>query len=74
MTSFPFSPHLSPMLRLAPRPRPQTPPPARRWRNYYRVYRVLDLDRLGAIFPGVHAGPDGFPSTPNNTRATSSPP
>jgi hypothetical protein len=49
------------MLRLAPRPRTHTPP-ASRWRNYYRVYRVLDLYRLGTIFPGVHAGPDAFPS------------
>ncbi len=37
-------------------------PPAKRWRNYYRVYRVLDLWRLGTIFPGIHAGPDAFPS------------
>lgn len=36
--------------------------PAKRWRNYYRVYRVLDLYRLGTIFPGIHAGPDAFPS------------
>ena len=36
--------------------------PARRWRNYYRVYHVLSLYRLGTIFPGVHGGPDVFPS------------
>ncbi len=50
------------MLDLAPKPRTKTPPPARIWRNYYRVYRVLDLYRLGTIFPGLHAGPDAFPS------------
>jgi hypothetical protein len=50
------------MLGLAPKPKTKTPPPAKRWRNYYRVYRVLDLYRLGTIFPGVHAGPDAFPS------------
>lgn len=49
------------MLGLAPKPITQTPP-ARRWRNYYRVYHVLDLYRLGTIFPGIHAGPDAFPS------------
>jgi hypothetical protein len=41
--------------------RPHTPP-AKRWRNYYKVYRVLDLWRLGTIFPGIHGGPDVFPS------------
>ncbi|HYD88649.1 MAG TPA: hypothetical protein VEA80_14335 [Vitreimonas sp.] len=49
------------MLALETKPRPQAPP-AKRWRNYYRVYRVLDLWRLGTIFPGVHAGPDWFVS------------
>jgi len=49
------------MLSTAPAPRTQAPP-ARRWRNYYRVYRVLDIYRLGTIFPGIHAGPDAFPS------------
>jgi hypothetical protein len=49
------------MLSVAPAPRTHTPP-ARRWRNYYRVYRVLDVFRLGTIFPGIHAGPDTFPS------------
>lgn len=49
------------MLDLAPAPRTLTPP-ARRWRNYYRVYRVLDLGRIGTVFPGIHAGPDAFPS------------
>jgi hypothetical protein len=50
------------MLGLAPRPHTQKPPPPKRWRNYYRVYRVLDLFRLGTIFPGIHAGPDIFPT------------
>ncbi|MFN3463825.1 MAG: hypothetical protein ACK4X1_07060 [Terricaulis sp.] len=49
------------MLGLAPKAKTQTPP-AKRWRNYYRVYHVLDLHRLGTIFPGIHAGPDAFPS------------
>jgi hypothetical protein len=50
------------MLGLAPKPMTRTPPPAKRWRNYYRVYHVLYLYRLGTIFPGIHAGPDEFPS------------
>lgn len=50
------------MLGLAPKPKTQTPPPAQRWRNYYRVYHVLELRGLGIIFPGVHGGPDAFPS------------
>lgn len=37
-------------------------PPAKRWRNYYHVYRVLNLGRLGWVFPGIQAGPDAFPS------------
>ena len=49
------------MLDLAPAPRTRTAP-AKRWRNYYRVYRVLALARLGTLFPGVHGGPDIFPS------------
>ena len=49
------------MLGLAPKPVTRTAP-AKRWRNYYRVYHVLDLFRLGTIFPGIHAGPDEFPS------------
>jgi hypothetical protein len=36
--------------------------PAQRWRNYYRVYHVLNLGRLGPVFPGIHAGPDAFAS------------
>jgi hypothetical protein len=45
----------------APSTRTATPP-SKRWRNYYRVYRVLNLGRVGHLFPGVHAGPDVFPS------------
>jgi hypothetical protein len=50
-----------PMLDLATAPEPKTAP-AKRWRNYYRVYHVLSLARVGTIFPGIHAGPDTFPS------------
>lgn len=49
------------MLDLKPAPRTHAPP-ARRWRNYYRVYHVLNLARIGPVFPGIHAGPDVFPS------------
>jgi hypothetical protein len=49
------------MLELEPRTRPNAPP-AKSWRNYYRVYRVLHLGRVGHWFPGIHAGPDAFPS------------
>lgn len=49
------------MLALKTRPRTHAPP-ARAWRNFYRVYRVLNLWRLGQVFPGIHAGPDIFPS------------
>lgn len=45
----------------APKPEPQAPPPAR-WRNYYRLYRVLNLLPLGPLFPGLHAGPSVFAS------------
>jgi hypothetical protein len=37
-------------------------PPAKAWRNYYRVYHVMTLGRVGTIFPGIHGGPDTFPS------------
>jgi hypothetical protein len=50
------------MLGLAPKPRTQTAPTPTRWRNYYRVYHVLRLARIGTTFPGIHAGPDIFPS------------
>jgi hypothetical protein len=49
------------MLELQERARPLAPP-ARSWRNFYRVYQVLNLGRVGHWFPGVHAGPDAFPS------------
>ncbi|MGQ0534048.1 MAG: hypothetical protein ACT4OF_15355 [Caulobacteraceae bacterium] len=49
------------MLSLKPATRTHAPP-AKRWRNYYRVYHVLTLARLGPLFPGIHPGPDCFPS------------
>lgn len=49
------------MLSLKTKPRTHAPP-ARAWRNYYKVYRVLNLWRLGTVFPGIHAGPAVFPS------------
>jgi hypothetical protein len=49
------------MLDVKPAPQPKTAP-AKRWRNFYRVYHVLSLARLGTVFPGIHAGPDIFPS------------
>jgi hypothetical protein len=49
------------MLSTAPSSRTHAPP-AKRWRNYYRVYQVLHLGRVGHLFPGVHPGPDVFPS------------
>ncbi len=49
------------MLDTKPAPRTATPP-AKTWRNYYRIYRVLHLGRMGPVFPGIHAGPDLFPS------------
>lgn len=49
------------MLTLEPRTAPHTLP-AQRWRNYYRVYQVLQLGRVGHWFPGLHVGPDDFPS------------
>jgi hypothetical protein len=50
-----------PMLDLATAPKTKAAP-AERWRNYYRVYRVLSLARVGPLFPGIHPGPDTFPS------------
>jgi hypothetical protein len=49
------------MLDVKPRPRTDAPP-AKRWRNYYRVYHVLNILRVGPVFPGIHPGPDAFPS------------
>lgn len=37
-------------------------PPAKRWRNFYRVYRVLRLWPMGYVFPGLIPGPSVFPS------------
>ncbi len=45
----------------APAPQSKTAP-AKGWRNYYRVYRVLHLGRVGTVFPGIHGGPSVFPS------------
>ncbi len=52
------------MLDLKPRPSaPQTQAsPPKSWRNYYRVYRVLNLGGLGHVFPGIHGGPTVFAS------------
>jgi hypothetical protein len=49
------------MLGLKPKPTAHAPP-AKSWRNYYRIYHVLNLSRIGTVFPGIHAGPDAFPS------------
>ena len=37
-------------------------PPAKRWRNYYRVYHVLHMGPLGHWFPGINPGPAYFAS------------
>lgn len=43
--------------------KPQThAPPAKAWRNYYRVYRVINISPLGTLFPGIHPGPAVFVS------------
>lgn len=49
------------MLELKERPRTEAPP-AKRWRNYYRIYRVLSILPHGTLFPGIHAGPSLFAS------------
>ena len=49
------------MLDTLERPRTKTAP-AQGWRNYYRIYRVMNLGRMGTVFPGIHGGPDVFPS------------
>lgn len=50
------------MLDVKPKPTTHAPP-AKSWRNFYRIYRVLDLGpRMGTVFPGIHGGPDTFPS------------
>lgn len=48
------------MLAPAPDARPHTPP-STRWRNYYRVFHVIDLG-FGYWFPGIHPGPSVFAS------------
>ena len=49
------------MLKLEPASRTHAPP-AKTWRNYYRIYRVRNIGRMGTVFPGIHGGPDVFPS------------
>ncbi len=49
------------MLDVAPSPRTHTPP-EKSWRNYYRVYHVINLSLIGHVFPGIHPGPALFPS------------
>jgi hypothetical protein len=49
------------MLELKEKPRAHAPP-AKAWRNYYRIYRVLNLYPLGQLFPGIHPGPSVFVS------------
>jgi hypothetical protein len=49
------------MLALEEKPSTHTPP-AKRWRNYYRVYHVLHMGPHGHWFPGLHPGPSFFPS------------
>ena len=51
----------APMLDVKPKPRTATPP-AKAWRNFYRVYRIMNLFPLGTVFPGIHGGPSIFPS------------
>ena len=51
----------SEMLALKPKPRTASPP-AKRWRNYYRVYRVISIVPHGTLFPGLVAGPSVFAS------------
>lgn len=49
------------MLSLKPKPKTATPP-AKRWRNYYKLYRVINIAPHGTLFPGLVAGPTVFPS------------
>jgi len=49
------------MLGVREKPETRTPP-AKAWRNYYRIYTVLYLRPEGPWFPGVHAGPSLFAS------------
>lgn len=48
-------------VKLKPKSQAATPP-AKRWRNYYRVYRVINIVPHGTLFPGLIAGPSVFPS------------
>jgi hypothetical protein len=50
------------MLELAPKPRSDPAPSPQTWRNFYRVYHVLQIVPLDMWFPGVHAGPRVFES------------
>jgi len=50
------------MLDLKERPLVRTAP-AKQWRNWYRVHRRMQaLERVPICDPGVHPGPDIFPS------------
>jgi hypothetical protein len=50
------------MLDLEDRPLVRTAPP-KRWRNWYRVHqRMQPLKRVPVWEPGLHPGPDIFPS------------
>lgn len=49
------------MFALKEKPRTEAPP-AKRWRNYYRVYRVINILPHGTLFPGLHPGPTVFAS------------
>lgn len=53
--------HLLFVLDVKSKPRTLAPP-AKAWRNYYRVYRVLNLFPIGHLFPGIHVGPSVFAS------------
>lgn len=56
------------MLELAPSPRPDRAPPVQRWRNFFRVYRVLRIFPLEPWFPGIHAAPRVFDSQEDAER------
>lgn len=50
------------MLDLEERPLTRTPP-AKSWRNWYRVYKRMGVTRnVGIWNPGVRPGPNIFPS------------
>lgn len=58
------------MLDAKPTPatRARAQAPGRRWRNYFRIYRVLHMWRSGPIFPGVHRAPRDFDTQENAER------